>query len=49
MVKDKIKFEKECPICGKILKSTNGKPALETNFKAHMRKHKLLNKMEDKK
>ncbi len=41
MEKDKIEFSKECPVCGKIVISTNGKPALETNFKKHMKKHKL--------
>ena len=39
---ERIKFEKECPVCGKIIYSSNGKPALKSYFKRHLKTHKLL-------
>ncbi len=35
-------FEKECEVCGKIIKSSQGKPALESYYQKHIRTHKLL-------
>lgn len=37
-----MKYKKVCPVCRKIIRSSNGKPALETNYQSHMRTHKLF-------